>query len=695
MFCSGYDEYYNSCFRSDFYDSTVECTNGGCDACLVEDSKLTCDATGVHVGPGWHGWPCGYGMSVERSEVVAKGLGFDRSVCREVDGVKLYTTITYPPFRGVPSLGAPGFFASSVSCEIPPDVLEFTDACSDVPAPKLMSPCGSNLRLASNCICCDGPGCSYFDGESDLSLPLACDDYENRCRSFEGDRIFNASCGEQGLKMCAGFGACYPSSEGGCSNKRELQPIRTRQECIEADPEGFWLDPAWLYEEYNAYIGGDVEKPDFGPYCISNHVELPGTSDCELGTYFGAVWGDPHIQTLGGQQYECQVQGEVVLAQSNRLRAHGLFTKVGEQKWFSVMTSVAFQAAGFPNIQVSTKMASDATPVDENLGGCEVSLLVNKQTGLYGLEEGGSLPDDFVRIDIDRQLPAQMSVAFNDGSLDVTLIFQQFQGVCYISGYFKMMHCKSEKVIGAFGSTDGAPWVDAPDGNVLTIPDTPGVFIFKDAYDHCANNWCLGPDKEFESIMEYDGAFYDFSGCDIPYSNPFDPLPSRRGLNAMVDAEILAICGDSIPCQMDGLVFGAAGAEAYLDELSRMADIRASIPSSAPTGLPTTTPTVEPTKNSTTTPTVGPTKNPTTTPTVSPTENPSPPPAVEPTHSPTRTPTVSPTKNPSPQPATQIPSLAEEGSVPEDAGDAGSGCTDFFLICFFRWLISVITFGLL
>lgn len=86
-----------------------------------------------------------------------------------------------------------------------------------------------------------------------------------------------------------------------------------------------------------------------------------------------------------------------------------------------------------------------------------------------------------------------------------------------------------------------------PDGSTIPPPPTAEDAIFGMSYDYCVNNWCVNDAND--SIFTYgDGeSFSDINKCDLPYINEIENQVANP------PEQLLATCGSSVACMVDGL----------------------------------------------------------------------------------------------------------------------------------------------
>ena len=75
----------------------------------------------------------------------------------------------------------------------------------------------------------------------------------------------------------------------------------------------------------------------------------------------------------------------------------------------------------------------------------------------------------------------------------------------------------------------------------------PADLLFSKAYDYCTTNWCIQNEAESAFTYRAGETFSDISKCNEPYKGDIEHRVANPPQN-LVD-----ICGDSIPCLVDGL----------------------------------------------------------------------------------------------------------------------------------------------
>ena len=382
----------------------------------------------------------------------------------------------------------------------------------------------------------------------------------------------------------------------------------------------------------------------FAPYdeaLAANHTCTDeGNPFCNAGPFcqggsIGAFWGDPHIVTFDGLQYECQVEGETVLLRStDRSRQiNGLFTKVGD--YWTLTTGIAVKSPFFSSFTggqvLQVLVSNEVVDSGEEVGGCGIQF--------YEGQAPMSSEDifrrrSFVRIDIPSNSD-HLVLNFPTLGIELTLAVENFGGVCLFSTRAKLScehdHGYLEGLLGNANLEDCDDWNSFSTGQSIPIPaDRSG----KEAYEYCAS-WCVSEagDSLFPGPSYADSTFFATnSNCSAAYSNPLETtteVAQRQLLD--IDPAVQAVCGDDVSCWKDGITLGVDAAQSYLVNKDQIMTLQKEL---SPGG------------------------------TFAP--------------DPSASPSALPSAEPSPFPST--------GSAP--ATDEDEKCTAFFLICFFRRIFS-------
>jgi hypothetical protein len=115
---------------------------------------------------------------------------------------------------------------------------------------------------------------------------------------------------------------------------------------------------------------------------------------------------------------------------------------------------------------------------------------------------------------------------------------------------------------GLLGTPDNRPsndWLTSDCTRILDLPTSHEQLFNREAYEYCTSTWCVR--NASNSLFPYNNETFDsFSGCDAPYPGPVDV--------SQASPELKALCGIDIPCLMDGIEIGIAGAQSLLNSES-------------------------------------------------------------------------------------------------------------------------------
>lgn len=225
--------------------------------------------------------------------------------------------------------------------------------------------------------------------------------------------------------------------------------------------------------------------------------------------------GDPHIVTFDGLKYDCQGEGEFVLAKSKvtQREVQVRYERQESNRALSVGKAVVIQDEGnTPRVQFSIAILNETLGNDMN-DGCTLQLFVDKS--LKNLEKG--FEDEHLVIDtVDKK---RMTVRYKETGMETTVNYFR----CRINVSVKLH--SSDITYGLLGTANGNvedDWQNL-DGEIIPLPKSLAERMRKPAYDFCTTQFCLR--DESKSLFYYPELGVDFSyyqKCDLPYGDTLE-----------------------------------------------------------------------------------------------------------------------------------------------------------------------------
>lgn len=269
------------------------------------------------------------------------------------------------------------------------------------------------------------------------------------------------------------------------------------------------------------------------------------------------VHNDPHFYTFDSLRYSCQGKGDFVLLKaSSGLQAHVRFRRGVASKFVSYPSAIAVNAGGdAPTVQLATALSMgnpfqlslliDGIPADIRSGyedenyivksasGGKYNIFVKSSNVSFLIKVRGffdSFDNNSIRTNIQVRLPPSFTTGTNT-------------------------------ICGLLGTPDGVSsndWVTRS-CQAIEIPTTKEGLHLEGGFNYCIRHWCI--QDESESLFTYSAEypFEYFYGCDETY--PGDP-----GMD--VTTEVRELCGNDLPCLIDGAELGVQGAQNVLVSLS-------------------------------------------------------------------------------------------------------------------------------
>ncbi|CAB9513248.1 Sushi domain-containing protein 2 [Seminavis robusta] len=284
-------------------------------------------------------------------------------------------------------------------------------------------------------------------------------------------------------------------------------------------------------------------------------VELPVACEERV----AVVWGDPHIQTFDGMEYDCQGEGEFVLAQSEdkKMEIQGRLQRFTNNKQVSVLKSMAVKEVNASIVEVGLGAYSN--------GKCDLDLFVN---GKQIDPNSGYFFEHVVVSNLEGQA---IVMYYPFTGLQVVAEFHYSKSFgCYLSTKICVpdSYRYGQKIIGLLGSNDGDPSNDwmRPNGNTVPIV---GSMRFSAAYNYCTSNWCITDFDDSLFTHDNEASFNSVSKCDQVYTGG-----EHEACVNSPSTTLAEICGDDESCIVDGCAGDDDDGMAAIDDKSGIVNER-------------------------------------------------------------------------------------------------------------------------
>jgi hypothetical protein len=237
--------------------------------------------------------------------------------------------------------------------------------------------------------------------------------------------------------------------------------------------------------------------------------------DAEKGEKCGQIWGDPHVRTFDKYRYDCQGQGEFVIAQSkcsgDPLRIHGRFV-AGKNGKATVTRSVAIK------VQEDVPVVYISVPYELDAKTCPFLFSFGRESNTVNKEE---ILGQFNSSNTGTAKLAYFEKSKKRKNLMVRLTYEEGTNIEIISRPTRINGCVltinvcitpenhgcAECIVGLIGTPNGNKQDDwtTLEGDILQLPPRGKTKEEKEekrkkSLEYCKANWC---------VSEYANSLYD------------------------------------------------------------------------------------------------------------------------------------------------------------------------------------------
>lgn len=277
--------------------------------------------------------------------------------------------------------------------------------------------------------------------------------------------------------------------------------------------------------------------------------------ECDDDSFEGSAWGDPHIRTFDGLNYDCQGSGEFIVAyeKESGFMIQARFEGVTWNPRVTRTTAVVATAGDdMPKVQFSFDYAGSRR---KNL---VLYVDGNSRNATEGYEDE--------KVSTSQESKQTYKIRFKQSGLSVKVT----KTGTSMNVIVRLPRSMSTNVTGLLGTPDGNSandWVDRLEGEarrlatgIIALPP-PGSLNKQPAYDYCTVTWCISDPMESLFVYEESYGFGNYSHCAESYRGPIDTSTASS-------PELRALCGMNEACLIDGIVMGIDYAKKTLEALA-------------------------------------------------------------------------------------------------------------------------------